>query len=362
MLEMRFLLPLVALVLSMSGLGLLVAGEPLGFVLILVAGAPVYRIVRLQQEPRREETALVEGPPEVTGRHVELEADAKRLADQVLSTKSKLDLAADHYAPSCLQPIEGLDAGAGQALDQARSLIASGASPDDDDRRAEAPESLRRATELVGRIEDHLSKLERAALTAPALVEQAELAIDRAWAGDRSSGEVDAGRDQIVARAQELAKEARTQLGVAQPDWFHVSSLAKRALEMVSDLAPVGQANNVLAPSGAGVESARQAAETALAEVVVLVNSVEQRAGASNMAALCLERGHSAYSEGVELQRQIAGAEDPDAITDSAVESFRLAVTAANAAEEHAFQLQGGGGRLSGSAWSKLGTMSKISG
>jgi hypothetical protein len=359
---MRFLLPFGALVLSMSGLGLLVAGEPLGIVLILVAGVPVYRIVRLQQEPLREDPALVEGPRGALGRHVELETDAKRLADQILSTKSKLELAVAHYAPSCLQPIEGLDLGACQSLEHARSLIASGSGPDDDVRLGEAEESLRRTTRLVGRIENHLSELEQAALSGPALVEQAELAIDRAWAGGRSSGEVDAGRDQIVTRAQELAKEARAQLGVARPDWFHASSLAKRALEMVSDLAPVRQANNVLAPSGAGVEGARQAAETALAEVVVLVNSVEQHAGASSMAALCLERGHSAYSEGVDLQLQIAGAEDPDAVTNAAVESFRLAVTAANAAEEHAFQFQGGGGRLSGSRWSKFGGTSKISG
>lgn len=353
--DMRFLLPFAALTLSLSGLGLIVAGEPLGFVLILAAGAPVYRIVRLQQEPRREDPVLDELPRQAVERPLELDTDARLLADRVSSAKSQLGLAAAHYAPSCLQPVEGLEAAAGQALEHARSLIASETGPDEHAHLAEVRESLRRATELVGRIENQLSELEHAALSAPQLVEQAELAIDRAWAGGRSSGEADARRDQIVTRAQELAGEARTQLGAARPDWFHVSSLAKRALEMVSELAPMRQSNDVGAPTGAGVESARQAAETTLAEVLLLVNSVEQRVGGSNMAALCLERGQSAYAEGVELQGQIAGAQDPDAVTNAAVESFRLAVTAANAAEEHAFQLQGGGSRLSGSPWSKLG-------
>jgi hypothetical protein len=352
---MRFLLSAVALVLSLSGLGLLIAGQPLGFLLILVAAAPVYWLVRLERERPREGPGLVERPREVSKRGVQLDTDVKRLADRVSAAKSKLDLAAAHYAPSCLQPIEGLDAGAGQALEHARSLLALEAGPDDD-HLAEAQQSLRRTTELVGRIENHLSELEHAAASAPASVEQAELAIDRAWASGRSPGAVDAGRDQIVTRAQELAAEARTQLGVARPDWLHASSLAKRALELVRDLPPVRDANHVTAPSGAGVESARQAAETAIAEVLFLVNSIEQRAGAANMAALCLERGETAYLEGVELQRQIAGAEDPDAVTHAALESFRLAVAAANAAEEHALRLQEGSGRRSGSPWSRFGT------
>ena len=50
---MRYVLGYFALMLAMSGLSLIAAGEVLGFFLILVAAALVYLIIRLERERRR---------------------------------------------------------------------------------------------------------------------------------------------------------------------------------------------------------------------------------------------------------------------------------------------------------------------
>jgi hypothetical protein len=129
-------------------------------------------------------------------------------------------------------------------------------------------------------------------------------------------------------------------------------------LEVVRDLVPARESHDpVSAAPNERVESARRAAESALAEVGPLVSSVEGRAGAENMASLCLERGELAYSKGVALQKEIAGAQDPDAVARAAMESFQLAVDAAGAAEQHAVQLQGPrGGNNPSPRWGRFGT------
>ena len=300
----------------------------------------------------RRAREVAERPREAGERRGELESEAKGLAARVSSAKAKLALASAHYAPACLQPVEGLDAGADQALEHARSLIGSG----DDSLLAEAGDSLRRANELLGRIEGHLAELEDAAANTPALVEQAELAIDRAWAANRASGDVDAAKDQIVTRAEKLAKEARAELGEARPDWLHATSLAKRSHELVGELSAARAVPAPVVSSGGAVESARRAAESAVAEAVPLVGSLAKRTGNDNMAALYLERAQNAYADGVEHQADSDGASDPHSATQAALESFQIAVDAAKAAEEHARQLGAGADRRPTPRWGRFGT------
>jgi len=285
---------------------------------------------------------FVEGPRAAGAQRTELDRTCSRLADEVAAAKAKLDLADRYYAPACLQAIGGLGAGAHQAVEQARALLAAATTPTEAFRLEEAQESLNRAAALVGRIESHLAELEQAALQAPARLEEAELASDRAWASATASTGVEAGAELIVGRARELAAQARTELGQPRPDWFRVLSLANRAVEVARGFTPAPATAEVM-PSAANdaVESARRAAESALTAVTSLVGSIEDRAGAENMASLYLERGEFAYSKGVALQKQIAGAEDPDEIARAAMESFQLAVDAGDAAQEHALRLRG---------------------
>jgi hypothetical protein len=299
---------------------------------------------------------LVEQPRDASTRLTELNRTCSRLADEVAMAKAKLDLAAGHYAPGCLQAIGGLSAGAEQAVEQARALLAAATTPTETFRLEEAQETLNRAAELVGRIESHLAELEQAALQAPARVEEAELASDRAWASATASAGVEDGTELIVGRARELATQARTELGQTRPDWFRTLSLANRALEVVRELTPVRATPEAMPATNDGVESARREAEAALAAVSSLAGSVADRAGAENMAILCLERGQFAYSQGAALQKQIADAEDPAAVARAATESFQLAVDAAGAAHEHALRLQGpAGGQNPTPSWRKLG-------
>jgi hypothetical protein len=301
---------------------------------------------------------LIEQPRDASMERGELDRMCRRLADDVAAAKAKLDLASGHYAPACVQAIGGLDASAQQAVDHARALVASPTATAEAFRLEEARESLQRAAELVGRIESHLVALEQAVAQAPALVEEAELETDRAWANATASAGVEGGANLIVARGRELAADARAELGQTRPDWFRAMSLANRSLEVVRELVPARESHvPVSAAPNERVESARRAAEAALAEVSPLVSSVEARAGAENMASLCLERGEFAYSKGLALQKEIAGAQDPDAVARAAMETFQLAIDAAGAAEEHAVHLRGPrGGSNPSPRWGRFGT------
>jgi hypothetical protein len=50
---MRYILGYVALMLILSGLGMLISGDALGFFLLLIAAALIYLIIRLERERRR---------------------------------------------------------------------------------------------------------------------------------------------------------------------------------------------------------------------------------------------------------------------------------------------------------------------
>ena len=358
---MRYVLVYLVLILGLTGLGLLASGRPLGFLPVLVALALVYRIIRQRQGRERDAAAAAvlvevpsgESPREADRASAALEGEARRVTERVSAAQAKLGLASAHYASACLRPVDGLEAGAGQALDRARSLIGSG----DAALLGEAQGSLERAAELAGRIESHLAGLENAAVQAHPLVERAELAVDRAWAGNGASGGNDGTKDQIVRRASELAREARAQLGEARPDWLRATSLAQRSLQLAGELrAAPQQVPTPAVSSGGAVESARSAAESAVAEVAPLVGAAAERTGGDNMAVLYLERARTAYADGVEHQAGIAGGPDPGDATRAALESFRIAVEAAKAAEEQALLLRGGATPRPTPRWGRLGT------
>jgi hypothetical protein len=328
----------------------------------LVAARLAREAYALADGVSRRAQELVDQPREASIQRSDLERTCARLVDEVAAAKAKLDLAREHYAPACLQAIGGLEASAEQAVEQARSLIASAEAPSDAFRLVEARTSLSRATELVGRIEHHLAELEQAALRAPGLVDEAELASDRAWANATASTGVEAGAELIVTRSRELAGQARTELAQARPDWFRVLSLANRALEVVRELAPAPTRELVVrevqaAGGNEAVGSARRAAEAALAEARPLVRALEERAGAENMASLCLESGEFAFSKGAALESEIASAENEAAVAGAAIESYKLAVDAAEAAQEHAVFLGGRrGSGTPGPRWGRFGT------
>jgi hypothetical protein len=189
----------------------------------------------------RRADELVRRPAEVGAERAGLERECVRVEGEIAQAKSKLGTAAELYAPACLLEIRGLGAAAEQALERARALTAKQTNPGDDVPLGHAKESLERADDLVKRIGEHLAAIERAAQAARHDVEEAELAVDRAWAGVTTgspSHDVLHGAERIVSRARDLATQARAEIEQLRPDWFRATSLAKRATDLVSELSP----------------------------------------------------------------------------------------------------------------------------
>jgi len=89
------------------------------------------------------------------------------------------------------------------------------------------------------------------------------------------------------------------------------------------------------------VELARRRAAAALADARGLATTVDDPlTGMANMTSLFLERGEYVYAKAVALQKQLAGAVDPDAVAHAALDGFRLAEDAAAAVQEHALGLR----------------------
>jgi hypothetical protein len=315
-------------------------------------------------ESRAEE--LVKLPAELSARRDELNRTCDRLDTEIPDAKAKVAAAAELYAPSCLLAIRGFGAAAEQALEHACVLIAKQPESADTFRLDEAAQSLTRAAELVGRIEHHLAALDQAAMDARQDVEQAELEIDRAWASiaaASSPADALARAERVVARARDLAKEARKELDQPRPDWFRTISLAKRAMDVVQELeATRPQRAEGPADSFGNVELARARAEAALADARPVAMIADGPFGMDNMTSLFLERGEYAYSKAVALQKQLGGADDPNALAHAAIDGFRLAEDAAAAAQEHALGLREVDGTKSSGrttvsvVWGTLGT------
>jgi hypothetical protein len=177
---------------------------------------------------------LAKLPGELGATHADATKRSAQLAAEISAAEATLETAAETCAPSCLSDVRAYAAEAEQSVEHARSLAAGDATG-----LALANESLMRAAELVKRIEDHLAALDQAALQGRHQVEQAERAVDRAWASvtasSRPRDEVERA-DRVVARARELAAEARSEIEQTRPDWFHAASLAKRAVELADAL------------------------------------------------------------------------------------------------------------------------------
>jgi chromosome segregation ATPase len=302
-------------------------------------------------EKRAEE--LVKLPGELTAKRAALDATCDRLEVEISEVKAKLRAAAEVYAPSCLLAIRGFGASAEQAIVHARSLISKQAGSTEAYLLEQAEESLGRTADLVKQIEEHLTSLDHAALQARHDVEQAELEIDRAWAAaNAASTPADQLRrsERVIARAQEIVRDARKELEQGRPDWFRVLALANRASDVVHELAP-SRPTESEAPTGShpNVELARARAEAALAEARTIVTMIEGAVGPDNVTSLFLDRGEAAYAKAVALEKQIAAAEDPEALMHAVLDGFRLAEDAAAAAHEHALGLRGIDGTKSSS-------------
>jgi hypothetical protein len=287
---------------------------------------------------------LIKLPMEIDVRRGELQQTCARLHVEIADVKAKLEAAAEIYAPSCLLAIRGFGAGAEQALEHARTLIAKQEGSADAFLLDQADESLKRATDLANQIDEHLGSLDHAAAQARHDVEEAELEIDRAWANataaSNAADELQRA-ERVIARARELARDARRELEQARPDWFRALALAKRASDVVNELTPAPLLERE-APtrSRPDVELARAHAEAALAEVRAIVATVKGFDTADSMTSVFLDRGEYAYAKAVALQKQLDGADDPDALAHAALDGFRLAEDAAAAAHEHVLGLR----------------------
>jgi hypothetical protein len=271
-----------------------------------------------------------------------IDTDCTRLEIELSSRKAKLETAAESYSPSCLVEIKGCAGEAEESLKRARGLLASGFTADVS--LAEAREALARAQVLVKRIEDHLNSLEQASLNARGDVERAELEIDKAWASVTASSDSAAETERaerVATRARELAAQARAELQQPKPDWFRVTALAERAVQMAQELGAVSRPLTApVASTRPDVEAARSRAEATLAEVRPIVAEADGLRGEDNMARVCLEHAQQTYDDAVAAQARLAGADDPDTAAKTAIDRFRLAEESAGAAREHAVSLR----------------------
>jgi len=114
-------------------------------------------------------------------------------------------------------------------LASARARCTGRAGSADEDDLDRARDRLGRSTELLRRGYEQLEVLATAALSARGETERAEADVDLAWAEPETGPSRDPGRTAVVARARELAAEARGALAVEHPDWRRAGSLAARA-------------------------------------------------------------------------------------------------------------------------------------
>jgi len=296
----------------------------------------------------QEVCALAASVEATAGKLVEapagIDTDCTRLDIELSSVKAKLGTAAESYSPSCLVEIKGCAGEAEESLKRARGLLANSSTSTADVSLAEAREALVRAQVLVKRIEDHLNSLEQASLNARGEVERAELEIDKAWANVTASSDSAAETERaerVATRARELAAQARAELQQPKPDWFRVTGLAERAVQMAPELGAVSRPRTApVAGTRPDVEAARARAEATLAEVRPIVAEADGLRGEDNMARVCLEHAQQTYDDAVADQAQLAGADDPDTAAKTAIDRFRLAEESAGAAREHAVALR----------------------
>jgi hypothetical protein len=296
------------------------------------------------REAARKARKLADLPEQLERRLAELGRTEERVGRDLADVKEDFSTAAQTYARSCWLEIRGFGAAAEQALERAarcrRSAEPQLAAGDPEslgrvqDELDDGFRSLERAASLARKIAAHLSRLEEAALNARNDVSSVEQEIERAWAASFADGR---GNREPLARARDLAAQARAELEREKPDWLAVRDLVQRAEALAQ-----GSAGRIEEPRREGPEltvlrealeaekeTAKAARDEAWAHALV---SAEVQAAATPL----LDAAEKAYQAALARERTVVDG-DPAAERerlDTAIEAFRHAHTRAVVARE----------------------------
>jgi hypothetical protein len=172
-------------------------------------------------------------PDEIVKRRSQVETTSAGLERELQALAERFRAAALVHAPSSWRELEGIQQMVGEELELAWELSPAGADDEETAERLEqASAALARGQALARRIAAQLDALERAALEARNEVEEAERAIDRAWASAADRG---TSREARLRRAGELVQQARAELERDKPDWLEVSALAERSAKLAAE-------------------------------------------------------------------------------------------------------------------------------
>ncbi len=302
-------------------------------------------VARLAAAAESRVRTLTRLPQEVERRLRELEEAGARAQRELVGVRDRFDAAARVYPPSCWHEVRGAGEAAAREIERARSLSQSAAR-----RRSEAAEAasleeaaqeldqafaaLDEASTLVQRIDEHLQRLEAASLEGRDRVLAAEKEVDRAWATLHERGALgdEAGGEDLLRRATELAGQARDELAKPQPDWLTVSDLAERTAELArrvqSRLGDEEERGPERQPAPAEpketLEEARARAKEARDSAWALALVAREESVASRAL---MEKAEKAYQAAL-------GAETTLGNGDAVVDAFREAERAAAAAGE----------------------------
>jgi hypothetical protein len=263
-------------------------------------------------------------------RRSEVESEVERI-------HTRFAVVARHHAPSSWTEISGAGAEAeqslikaGQRYQQAVERDFASQTPKElemavrnlDEALAALNEALAQAT----KIEDRMAMVEEAAANARDLLNNAEAAIDRAWAlsGGRSGNAVEVR--EALERATKLIEQGRAEMTSPQPDWLMIVNLAKRAQSLAELTA--GEAGRVDAHASVLYQLLEVERERAKA------TRDQAWATALGSAAVSNNRSLNALLEGLESTYQTALRLEAEASSD------RASVVNAEAADAaiHAFR------------------------
>ena len=293
-----------------------------------------------------EQARKLSSLPEQLGRRLaELRRAVERVGRDLADVKEDFSTAAGTYARSCWLEIQGVGAAAEQASERAercrRSAETQLAAGDPDSLRRAKEEvedgfrSVERASSLVKRIADHLSRLEDAALNARKEVASAEQEIERAWAASFAG---DGGAREPLARARDLAAQARAELDEEKPDWLAVLDLVHRASALARGAPGADEEPRDEAP---GLPVLREALESEKRKAKAARDQAWAQALVSTeiqaSAAPFLDDAEQAYQAALARERELAEG-DPAGERqrlDAAVAAFRDVQRRALVASEH---------------------------
>ena len=273
-------------------------------------------------EDVQRRAARVSGLPEEVARRLrELETSIETLTADLGRVRAEFETAASSYAPSSWREIGGVGQAAAQDLERARRLHESAArvaESGEPDRLERAEHELREASLAVAdaarlrqAIEEHLEKLEAAAVEGRAIVLRAEQEIDRTWATVHERGD-SGSENELLRRAAELVQRARDGLARPQPDWLAIVELADRASRLARE------ARAATTRAMAGLESLRVALEDAKARAKDSRDSAWAQAivkpATADGAPSLLEATEESYQAAVRLEASLGESPDEDSL------------------------------------------------